>query len=46
MRRGALPLFALLGRHLTDDEVREIADDLAASGDQHSAARSMPRSTR
>jgi hypothetical protein len=32
-----IPLFALLGRHLTDDEVMEIADELAASGDQHSA---------
>jgi hypothetical protein len=32
-----IPLFALLGSHLTDDEVRKIADELAASGDQHSA---------
>ena len=32
-----IPLFALLGRHLTDDEVREVADELAASGDPHSA---------
>jgi sirohydrochlorin ferrochelatase len=32
-----IPLFALLGRHLTDDEVKEIADELAASDDAHSA---------
>jgi hypothetical protein len=32
-----IPPFALLGRHLTDSEVREIADELAASGDQHCA---------
>ena len=32
-----IPLFALLGRHLTDDEVRQIADELAASKDAHSA---------
>ena len=32
-----IPLFALLGRHLTDDEVKEIADELAATGDAHSA---------
>ena len=33
-----LPLFALLGSKLTDDEVRAIADELAAgSSDPHSA---------
>jgi Protein of unknown function (DUF3349) len=32
-----IPLFALLGRHLTDEEVRQMADELAASGDPHSA---------
>ncbi len=32
-----IPLFALLSRHLIDDEVREVADELAASGDAHSA---------
>jgi hypothetical protein len=35
--RDYLPLFALLGRHLTDDEVRQVADQLIASGDAHSA---------
>jgi hypothetical protein len=34
--RDYFPLFALLGRHLTDDEVRQIADQLASSGDAHS----------
>ncbi len=33
-----IPLFALLGRHLTDEEVKEIADELADSCDQHDAA--------
>jgi len=32
-----LPLFALLGRHLTEDEVHAIADQLVASGDAQSA---------
>lgn len=32
-----LPLFALLGRHLTEDEVHDIADELVAHGDAHSA---------
>ena len=32
-----IPLFALLGRHITDHEVKEIADELASSGDPHSA---------
>lgn len=31
-----IPLFALLGRHLTDTEVQEIADQLASKGDTHS----------
>jgi hypothetical protein len=31
-----IPLFALLERHLTDEEVKEIADELA-SGDQDDA---------
>jgi uncharacterized protein DUF3349 len=35
--RDYIPLFALLERHLTDDEVKQIADQLAASGDAHSA---------
>jgi hypothetical protein len=35
--RDYIPLFALLGRHLTDDEVREVAGELATSGDAHSA---------
>ena len=33
-----IPLFALLGSHLTDDEVTAIADELAASGDAQSAS--------
>jgi hypothetical protein len=33
-----IPLFALLGRHLTDEEVRDLADELSGSGDQHSRA--------
>lgn len=32
-----LPLFALLGSHLTDKEVQEIADELALTGDADSA---------
>ena len=32
-----LPLFALLGSQLSDEEVREIAKELEASGDPHSA---------
>jgi hypothetical protein len=31
-----IPLFALLGRHLTDAEVHQIAEQLASSGDAHS----------
>jgi hypothetical protein len=31
-----IPLFALLGRHLTDDEVQQVAQQLAGSGDAHS----------
>lgn len=31
-----IPLFALLGSHLTDTEVQEIAEHLANSGDAHS----------
>lgn len=34
-----IPLFALLGRHLTDEEVKEIADELAGGADAHSAER-------
>jgi hypothetical protein len=30
------PLFALLGRHLTDDKVHQIAEQLASSGDADS----------
>jgi len=33
-----LPLFALLGNQLSEDEVQAIADELARSGEQHSAA--------
>ncbi|HET7012693.1 MAG TPA: DUF3349 domain-containing protein [Streptosporangiaceae bacterium] len=29
-----LPLFALLGSHLTDDEINTIADELSTSSDQ------------
>jgi hypothetical protein len=32
-----IPLFALLGMHLTDEEVTEVADELAASSDPASA---------
>lgn len=32
-----VPLFALLGSHLTDDEVGAIADELALTGDADSA---------
>ncbi|HXL92155.1 MAG TPA: DUF3349 domain-containing protein [Streptosporangiaceae bacterium] len=32
-----LPLFALLGRHLTEDEVHDIANELVANGDAQSA---------
>jgi hypothetical protein len=32
-----IPLFALLGSHLTNDEVTLIADELAFSSDPHSA---------
>jgi sirohydrochlorin ferrochelatase len=32
-----IPLFALLGRHLTDTEVKDIADELARTGDAHCA---------
>jgi uncharacterized protein DUF3349 len=32
-----IPLFALLGRHLTDKEVKDVADELCATGDAHSA---------
>jgi hypothetical protein len=32
-----IPLFALLGRHLTEDEVSAVADELASAGDRHSA---------
>jgi hypothetical protein len=32
-----IPLFALLSRQLTEDETREIAEDLAASGDPTNA---------
>jgi hypothetical protein len=35
--RDYIPLFALLGRHLTDDEVKQVAGQLAAGGDSHSA---------
>ena len=31
-----VPLLALLGRHLTEDEVKQVADELARTGDQHS----------
>lgn len=31
-----MPLFALLGSHLTDTEVEEIAEELATTGDVHS----------
>ncbi|HXL92270.1 MAG TPA: DUF3349 domain-containing protein [Streptosporangiaceae bacterium] len=34
---GYLPLFALLGSQLTDDEVPAIADELVANGDPQSA---------
>src|ERR1700761_1589469 len=34
-----IPLFALLGRHLTDEEVKEIADELAGAANAHSAER-------
>ena len=41
-----IPLFALLGRHLTDEEVKEVADELAraATSSQRgpSTRRSMP----
>jgi Protein of unknown function (DUF3349) len=33
-----VPLFALLGSQLTDDEVRSVADMLASETDRHSAA--------
>jgi hypothetical protein len=32
-----IPLFALLGRHLTDQEVQDVADELARTGDAHCA---------
>jgi Protein of unknown function (DUF3349) len=32
-----IPLFALLGRHLTDEEVQDIADEMCATGDARSA---------
>jgi Protein of unknown function (DUF3349) len=31
-----IPLFALLGTHLTDDEVKQVAEQLADSEDPHS----------
>jgi Protein of unknown function (DUF3349) len=31
-----IPLFALLGRHLTDDEVKQVAGQLGDSADPHS----------
>jgi sirohydrochlorin ferrochelatase len=31
-----MPLFALLGTHLTEDEVHAIADELTAHGDEQS----------
>jgi hypothetical protein len=31
-----IPLFALLGTKLSEDDVNAIADELAASGDEHS----------
>jgi hypothetical protein len=34
--RDYIPLFALLGRHLTDDEVQQVADQLGSSDDPHS----------
>jgi hypothetical protein len=34
--RDYIPLFALLGRHLTDEEVQQIADQLASTDDPHS----------
>jgi hypothetical protein len=33
-----IPLFALLGKQLTDDEVHAIADELASQSDPQSAA--------
>jgi hypothetical protein len=38
--RDYIPLFALLGSQLTDDEVKLIADELAFSSDPDSAERS------
>ncbi len=38
-----LPLFALLTRQLTDDEVIAVADELDANGDQNSATRDPHR---
>jgi hypothetical protein len=35
--RDCIPLFALLGSQLTDDEVKLIADELAFSSDPNSA---------
>ena len=32
-----MPLFALLGSHLTEDEVHDIANELLANGDAQSA---------
>ena len=34
--RDYIPLFALLGRHLTDNEVQQVADQLAGTDDPHS----------
>lgn len=35
--RDYIPLFALLGRHLTDTEVKQVADQVASSSsDAHS----------
>jgi hypothetical protein len=34
--RDYIPLFALLGRHLTDDEVKQVADQLAQAEDPNS----------
>ena len=34
--RDYIPLFALLGRHLTDDEVTQVAEQLAQAEDPHS----------
>lgn len=33
-----VPLFALLGSHLTEEEVESVADELALTGDADSAA--------